>query len=34
MNLTAHKEVDAFNTDEDWMLQVDRGGLWYVKKHH
>ena len=31
MDLTAHKDADALNTDEEWTLQVDRGGLLYVK---
>ena len=31
MDLTANKDADASNTDGEWTLQVDRGGLWYVK---
>ena len=31
MDLTAEKDPDALNTDEEWTLRVDRGGLWYVK---
>ena len=31
MDLTTQKDPDASNTDEEWTLQVDRGGLWYVK---
>ena len=31
MDLTTQKNPDACNTHEEWTLQVDRGGLWYVK---
>ena len=31
MELTADKDSDTTNTDEEWTQRVDRGGLWYVK---
>lgn len=31
MDLTTQKDPDASNTDEEWTLQVDSDGLWYVK---
>ena len=31
MELTADKDSDVTNTDEEWTQRVDRGGLWYVK---
>ena len=31
MELTTCKNTSAGNTDEEWTIQVDRGGLWYVK---
>ena len=33
MDLTTQKDADASNTSEAWTLQVDRGGLWYVKNN-
>ena len=31
MELTKDKDSNPCNTDEEWTVQVDRGGLWYVK---
>ena len=33
MDLTTKKDADTSNTSEAWTLQVDRGGLWYVKNN-
>ena len=31
MELTKDKDSNPCNADEEWTVQVDRGGLWYVK---
>ena len=31
MEMTTKKDPTALNTDEEWTVRVDRGGLWYVK---
>ena len=31
MDLTTQKNPDACSTHKEWALQVDRGGLCYVK---
>ena len=31
MELITSKDSSALNTDEEWTLQVGRGGPWYVK---
>lgn len=31
MEMTTSKDSDVLNTNEEWTLKVDRGGLWYVK---
>jgi len=31
MELTKDKESDRRDSDEEWTVRVDRGGLWYVK---
>ena len=31
MDLTTQKDPNVCNTHEEWTLQVDRSGLWYLK---
>ena len=31
MEMTTKKDPTDLNTDEEWTVCVDRGGLWYIK---